>query len=291
MTRFAGVYTAIVTPFTETGAVDWKALEDLVEFQVEGGVDGIVPVGTTGESPTLDYEEHMRVVQTVARRANGRVQILAGTGANSTAEALELTRAALGLGCTGTLQVCPYYNKPNDSGLRKHFEQVADLGLPVMLYNVPGRSGKALSIELVAELANHPNIVAIKEAGGSVQRVSEIRAGCPIDILCGDDPLTLPMISCGAVGVVSVASNIVPAVVADLVEAALAGEFAAALEIQDRYFRLFHTMLSMDVNPVPVKTALALMGKVGEHFRLPLDTLSAPLREKLENLLRDYQLI
>jgi 4-hydroxy-tetrahydrodipicolinate synthase len=289
--RLAGVYTAIVTPFTETGAVDWPALDALVEHQIEGDVDGIVPMGTTGESPTLDFEEHMQVVAAVTRRVNGRVQVVAGTGANATNEALELTRAALDLGCTATLQVTPYYNKPNDSGLRRHFEAVADLGLPVMLYNVPGRTVKALSVELIAALAEHPNIVALKEAGGSAQRVSEIRAACSLDILSGDDPLTLPMIACGAVGVVSVVSNLIPSVVADLVEAALSGHFAEALEIHDRYFPLFHTMLNLDVNPVPVKTALALQGRVQEQFRLPLAPLSPEARAKLEDLLRGFQLL
>ena len=288
---FTGTYTAIVTPFTETGEVDSRALAALVEFQIDGGVDGIVAVGTTGESPTLNVDEHLRVIREIMRRASGRVKVLAGTGANSTHEAIELTREAAAMGCDGTLQVMPYYNKPNDSGLLKHFTAVADIGLPVMLYNVPGRSGKAIPIPVIAELAGHPNVVAIKEAGGSVERVSQIRAKCDIDILSGDDSLTLPMMSVGAVGVVSVVSNILPAKVSEMVRLALSGRWSDALEMHDQMYDLFGTMLSLETNPVPVKTALAMMGMVNESFRLPLDVLEDAKRQSLEKLLQSHNLI
>jgi 4-hydroxy-tetrahydrodipicolinate synthase len=283
---FSGVYTAIVTPFTAGGSVDTAALERLVDLQIEAGVNGLVPVGTTGESPTLSTEEHIDVIRRVQKRANGRVQVIAGTGANATREALELTRAAMDLGCDATLQVTPYYNKPSDDGLLAHFIAVADLGLPVMLYNVPGRSGKALSMELIQKCAAHPKIVAVKEAGGSVDRVSQILAMQPdLCVVSGDDPLTLPMIAVGAKGVVSVASNAVPERVVELVKAALAGDFATARRLHLLNHRLFTTLLCLDTNPLPVKTAMAMMGLVEESFRLPLCPLSEEKRKQLEEIL------
>lgn len=285
---FEGVYTAIVTPFTATGEVDYETLAGLVEFQIEGGVDGIVPVGTTGESPTLSAEEHMQVVQVVTAVARGRVKIVAGTGANSTAEALELTAAARELGCDGTLQVTPYYNKPSDAGLVKHFCAVADIGLPVMLYNVPGRSGKELSMDVISACAEHPAVVAVKEAGGSVDRVSEILIRNPdLAVLSGDDPLTLPMMSVGAKGVVSVASNAIPDRVCAMVHAAAKGDFLQARELHLENLQLFKNLLALDTNPLPIKTALALMGKIPETFRLPLVPLDPAKRELLEMSLEE----
>ena len=289
---FEGVYTALVTPFTETGEVDYEALIRLVDFQIEGGVDGLVPVGTTGESPTLSADEHMGVIQAVTRRAAGRVKIVAGTGANSTMEALELTAAARDLGCDGTLQVTPYYNKPNDTGLLRHFSMVADLGLPVMLYNVPGRTGKELSIDLIAACAEHQHIVAIKEAGGSVDRVSQILSRMPeMCVVSGDDPLTLPMMSVGARGVVSVASNAVPERICELVHAALAGEMDRARELHFENYPLLVSMLSLDTNPIPIKTAMAMMGMMNELFRLPLHRLHDDQREQLETVLAEAGVI
>ncbi len=285
---FSGVYTAIVTPFRQDGSVDGDALDRLVDAQIAGGVTGLVPVGTTGESPTLDMEEHIEVIRRVHARAAGRCQIVAGTGANATAEALELTRAAIDIGCDATLQVTPYYNKPSDSGLLAHFMAIADLGLPVMLYNVPGRAGKELSIDLIAECAAHPKIVAVKEAGGSVDRVSQILARQPdLCVLSGDDPLTLPMIAVGAKGVVSVASNVVPERVVEMVRLALDGDFAAARRIHLSNHALFAALLSMDVNPLPIKTALALLGRCEEVFRLPLCPMDDEKRDRLERILRD----
>jgi len=284
---FSGVYTAIVTPFTRGGAVDYDTLDRLVEAQIAGGVNGIVPVGTTGESPTLDMHEHVEVIRRVFVKAAGRVQIIAGTGANATAEALELTQAAKEIGCDATLQVTPYYNKPSDTGLIAHFCKIADLGLPVMLYNVPGRAGKELSFELIVECAKHPNIVSVKEAGGSVDRVSRILSLCPdLNVVSGDDPLTLPMIAVGARGVVSVASNAFPEKVVAMVSAALAGDFATARALHLASHALFQSLLSLDTNPLPIKTALALMGKVEEVFRLPLCPLDPAKRDTLAAALR-----
>ncbi len=286
---FEGVYTAIITPFTPSGDVDWEALDRLVDRQVEGGVQGLVPVGTTGESPTLSTEEHLEVIRRVQARANGQVKIIAGTGANSTREALELTRGAADIGCDGTLQVTPYYNKPSDQGLLEHFMAVADLGVPVVLYNVPGRSGKSLSIDLILRCAAHPHVVAVKEAGGSVDRVSQILARQPdLCVLSGDDPLTLPMISVGAKGVISVASNLLPERVVEVVSAALQGDFTSARAAHLKNHELFSALLGLDTNPLPIKTALALVGQVEEVFRLPLCKLDEEKRSFLQHMLVDH---
>ncbi len=288
--KFAGAYTAIVTPFNKNGAVDFERFRDLIEFQIAGGVDGLVPVGTTGESPTLDYKEHEKVIETCIAAAKGRVKIIAGTGANSTAEAIELTRHAKEAGADATLQVTPYYNKPNALGLTRHFSAVADLGLPTVLYNVPGRTGREIPIEVVVELAKHPNVVSIKEAGGSVDRVSAIVTRCNIEVLSGDDSLTLPMMAVGAVGVISVASNVAPRAVSDLARHALAGRWNEARALHHKYYRLF-TDLFLDTNPVPVKTALGLMGRIEEVFRLPLCEMPEALRKKLIETLKGVGLI
>lgn len=287
---WAGAYTAIVTPFTRDGEVDYERFKELIEFQVEGGIDGVVPVGTTGESPTLDYVEHERVIEVAIEAARGRVKIIAGTGANSTAEALELTKHAKDAGADATLQVTPYYNKPNALGLTRHFSAVADLGLPVVLYNVPGRTGKEIPIDVVVELSKHPSVVAIKEAAGSVDRVSQIRTQCDLAVLSGDDSLTLPMMSVGGVGVISVASNVAPRAVSDLVHHALGGRWAEARALHLKYYQLFADLF-MDTNPIPVKTALALMGRIEDAYRLPLCEMSEGLKKRLEATLRSLELI
>lgn len=287
---FEGAYTAIVTPFNKNGDVDFGKLRDLIEIQVRNGIDGIVPAGTTGESPTLDYDEHEKVVETCVETANKRIKVIAGTGANSTREALELTRHAKDAGADATLQVTPYYNKPNQAGLIKHFSAVADLGLPTMLYNIPGRTGREIEVGTVVELSKHPKIVAIKEAGGSVERVSQIVTRCKIEVLSGDDSLTLPMMSVGAIGVVSVASNVAPKPVADMVHAALKGNWAEARALHLKYYRLF-TDLFIDTNPIPVKAAMAMMGLCEEVYRLPLCEMSEPLKKKLAECLRQIGLL
>jgi len=275
-----GVYTALVTPFKD-GQVDWQCLRKLVEFQVQGNVAGIVPVGTTGESPTLSCKEHLKVIETVIEVANGRCQIIAGTGANSTEEAIELTIEAKKLGADATLQVSPYYNKPTQEGLYRHFSVIADkVGLPVMLYNVPGRSGVAIAESTVARLAKNPKIVAIKEAAGSVDRVSAILDLCDITVLSGDDSLTLPMMSVGAAGVVSVASNLIPAELTEMVESYANGNIAEALKLHQKYYGLFRDLF-IETNPIPVKAAMAMTGLLHEEYRLPLCEMSEANREKL----------
>lgn len=279
---FEGTYTALVTPFTRDGNVDFGKLTDLVEFQLSQGIDGIVPVGTTGESPTLTTEEHVRVVEHVILSVAKRAKVIAGTGSNCTAEALELTRIARDAGADGTLQVTPYYNRPSQEGLVRHFSAIADLGLPVMLYHVPGRTSCGIEIETAAELARHPNIVAIKEAGGSADRVSRLARACPLTILSGDDMLALPMIAVGARGLVSVASNLIPRKVSDLVRAALEGRMDEARRIHLACHELF-TNLFVETNPVPVKAAMALRGMIEETVRLPL----CGLKESSRTLLRE----
>jgi 4-hydroxy-tetrahydrodipicolinate synthase len=268
-----GAHTAIVTPFNKNGSVDYVRYRKLIEFQIANGIDGIVPVGTTGESPTLNNEEHMKVIEETVKAVDGRVLVIAGTGANSTAEAVELTKLAKKLGVDATLQVTPYYNKPNQEGLYRHFSTVADIGLPVVLYNVPGRTGREIAIETVARLANHPNVVAVKEAGGKVERVKQTLEVCDLEVLSGDDALALPMMRDGAIGVISVASNVVPDVVVSLVHTALEGNWKAAQILHDRYVKLFDSMF-IDTNPIPVKAALAMMGKIKEVYRLPLCEMS-----------------
>ena len=287
---FRGTFTAIITPFTATGDVDYDCLRVLVAKQIDGGVEGIVPVGTTGESPTLDHREHIKVIETVTEAAAGKVKILAGTGANSTTEALDLTREAKALGVDGTLQVTPYYNKPSQEGLYRHFSAVADLGLPVVLYNVPGRCGREIALETVARLSRHPSIVAIKEAAGDANRVSAIHALCDLDVLCGDDSLTLPMISTGAVGVISVASNIIPRAVSDMTRLALSGDFTKARALHKKYTPLFRDLF-IDTNPVPVKYAAARLGLCPETYRLPLCELSAAHKATLDATLKAINLL
>ena len=261
----------MVTPFAKDGSVDYGRLQAIVDEQVAGGVEGICAVGTTGESPTLDHAEHHKVIEKTIEFAQGKVKIIAGTGANSTAEAISLTKAAIAAGGSdATLQVTPYYNKPNAEGIYRHFMTIADLGLPVVLYNVPGRSGKEIPLEVVARLAKHEKIVAIKEAAGSVDRVSAIKNLCPdFTVLSGDDGLALPMISVGAEGVISVASNVIPREMGDMVRAAPAGDFATARQVHAKFYPLFHDLF-IDTNPVMVKEAMWLMGRLERVFRLPL---------------------
>ena len=269
--KISGTITAQVTPFAKDGTVDYGRLRALVDEQVAAGVEGICSVGTSGESPTLSHEEHLSVIEKAIEYANGKCLIVAGTGANSTAEAVSLTKAVIAMGGAGaSLQVTPYYNKPNAEGLYRHFMTVADLGLPVILYNVPGRTGREIPIDVVERLAAHPNVVAIKEAAGSVDRVSAIKSVLPdFTVLSGDDSLALPMISVGASGVISVASNVIPREMGEMVRLALAGDFAAARAVHAKFYRLFRDLF-IDVNPIMVKEALALMGKCERAFRLPL---------------------
>ena len=292
--KYQGLYTAIVTPF-KNGQVDYEAFKALIEAQIAGGVDGIVPMGTTGESPTVSTEEHLEVIRVCVETVAGRCQVIAGTGANCTAEAIELTKAAAAMGADGTLQVCPYYNKPNQEGVYQHFKAIAEAtDLPIMLYSIPGRSGIEIAVDTVARLAAHcPTIVAIKEAGGSVERVNQLVQALPegFAVLSGDDGLTVPFISCGAVGLVSVTSNVAPAEMKALVDAALSGDGKKALELQKKYYPLMKGLMSLDVNPVPVKAALALRGNIGWDIRLPLVPLAEEKHGKLADLLKSFNLM
>jgi len=285
-----GAHTAIITPFDSNGAVDYKNFRDLIDFQLDNGIDGIVPVGTTGESPTLNPAEHMKVISETVRIVNGRALVIAGTGANSTAEAVELTKEAKELGVDATLQVTPYYNKPNQEGLYRHFSMVADLGLPVVLYNVPGRAAREIAIDTVARLAKHENVVAVKEAGGDVARVKQTLDVCEIELLSGDDGLALPMMRDGAVGLISVASNVIPSVIATMVHMAQEGRWDAAQILHDQYLDLFDGMF-IDTNPIPVKAALAMMKKTEEVYRLPLCEMSASDSETLRAILAGHDLV
>jgi len=287
---FQGAYTAIVTPFNKKGEVDYLKLRELVERQIKAGIDGIVPVGTTGESPTLDYDEHRKVIETAVETSRKRIKVIAGTGANSTREAIELTRFAAEIGADGTLQVAPYYNKPNQEGLARHFLEVADIGLPVVLYNVPGRTGVEIAVDTVVRLAKHPKITTLKEAGASVLRVSQVLTKCDICVLSGDDPLTIPMMAVGAKGVISVASNIAPKVVSEMVHSALDGNWKKAMAMHRKYFRLYSDVF-MDSNPIPVKAAMAMLGLIEEEYRLPLCPMSKTLKARMADCLRELNLI
>ena len=280
---FSGTYTALVTPFAADGSVDYAALNRLIEQQIAGGVQGIVAVGTTGESPTLRTHEHLKVIEQVIEQVAGRCKVIAGTGANATDEALELTLASKAFGADGTLQVTPYYNKPTNRGLIAHFSAVADLGLPVVLYNVPGRTSREIPLEVVKALSDHPHVVSIKEAAGSVERVKQIREICDLEILSGDDALALPMIKEGAIGLISVASNIMPAQVVALVDAARGGDWEQAQTLHDRYCSFFDALF-IETNPIPVKAVMAAAGWIEEMYRLPLCTMEPEHRAQLLEL-------
>ncbi len=288
--RFEGAYTALVTPFAADGSVDYGQLRELVEEQVAGGVAGVVPVGTSGESPTLTHKEHVDVIRAVVEAVAGRVQVIAGAGSNSTAEALQLTRGAIEAGADATLQVAPYYNRPTQAMLVKHFSVLADLGKPVVLYNIPGRTGVEIGVDTVKELSRHPMIQCVKEAGGSVDRVSRTLQVCDIAVLSGDDSLTLPMMAVGARGVVSVVTNVAPRPVVEMVRAALEGRFGDALELHRKWYPLM-TGLFLETNPVPVKAALELAGKGEARYRAPLDRMSAGNLEKLRAIMAGLGLV
>ncbi len=286
-----GVYTALITPFSN-GQVDYGKLRELVEMQVAGGVAGIVPVGTTGESPTLTYEEHLKVIEETIKVAGRRCQIIAGTGANSTHEAIEMTLKAKAMGADASLQVTPYYNKPTQEGLYRHFMSVAEkTELPVVLYNVPGRSGVPINVDTVVRLRKASSmIVGIKEAAGSAERVSAILDGCDITVLSGDDALTLPMMSVGAAGVISVTSNLLPAEMAKLVKLFAEGKNAEALALNKKLYCFFRDQF-VETNPIPIKAAMAMCGLINEEYRLPLCELGSANREKLAATLRRLNLI
>ncbi len=288
---FRGTFTALVTPFRD-GGIDTSAFEKLIEAQIAAGITGIVAVGTTGESPTLSHEEREQVIRLAVAIANKRGQVLAGTGSNATHHAVADTKAAEKLGVDGALLVAPYYNKPSQEGLFRHFKTVADAtSLPVMLYNIPGRCGVDIAPDTVARLAKEcRNIVSIKEASGSVERVSELRAHLPesFTILSGDDSLTLPFMSVGAVGVVSVASNLFPAEICALVHAYHSGDVKSAEDLHRKLFPLFKDLF-IEPNPVPVKTALGWRGAMSGECRLPLCEMSEANQARLRRSLAEFE--
>jgi len=288
---FTGAMVALITPFQD-GEIDFETFEELIEFQLECGIDGIVPVGTTGESPTLSYEEHKKVIERVVKVVGGQVPVIAGAGANSTAEAIELTAFARKVGADATLQVGPYYNKPMQEGFYQHFKAIAEnVDLPVVLYNIPGRCGAGMTPETIARLAEIENIVAIKEATGSLDQASEIATRCDITIISGDDSLTLPLASVGGKGVISVVANIVPADVKAMTDLILEGDFVSALKWHKKLFALSKGMLTLATNPIPVKAAMAILNRASEELRLPMTPLEEDKRLVLEKTLADYGLI
>jgi 4-hydroxy-tetrahydrodipicolinate synthase len=286
---FTGCMVALVTPF-KGDTIDEAKLRELVEFHCTSGTDALVPTGTTGESPTLTHPEHDRVIEVVLEASRGRLPVLAGAGSNSTAEALRLTRHAKEVGAQGVLSVSPYYNKPTQEGLYRHFMAVAEVGLPVVLYNIPGRCGVAIAPETVARLAKHPNIVGIKEASGSIDTASEILSLCDIAVVSGDDSLTLPIMSVGGKGVISVVANLVPADVKSMITAFNQGDHATAVRWHRRLFALCRAMF-IETNPIPVKTAMRFLGRLNGDLRLPLCGMNPANEVRLKKALADYGLL
>jgi 4-hydroxy-tetrahydrodipicolinate synthase len=281
----SGAMTAMVSPFRE-GKLDETRLREQIEFQIKGGIDALVPVGTTGESPTLDFPEHERVIELTVEAARGRVPVIAGTGANATTEAVELHSFARKAGATACLSVNPYYNKPTQEGLYRHFMTLADrVDLPIVLYNIPGRTGITMTPQTVARLNAHPNIVAIKEATGSLDMASEIMSLCDITVISGDDSLTLPLMSIGAKGVISVASNLLPREIKAMTKLALAGSFAEARAIHHRLFPLIKTLF-LDGNPAGIKHAMKVAGLDSGEVRLPLWEASDATKKAIEEQMR-----
>lgn len=287
---FSGVGVAIVTPFRD-GEVDVAKLHEQIEFQIESGVQFLVPVGTTGESPTLSHDEHERVIGEVIQKVAGRCKVMAGTGSNSTAEALRLTRRAAKEGADATLQVAPYYNKPMQEGFYEHFKAIAeDCDIPVCVYNIPGRSAKNIEPETIIRLAELENITMVKEATGSMDQCSQILNQTDLTVLSGDDSMTLPMMSVGAEGVISVVGNIVPRDLLALVQAASEGDLAESQRLHHKLFYLCREMLSMATNPIPIKMAMQLLGRDTGDVRLPMTRLNASSTAKLQKLLEEYGL-
>jgi 4-hydroxy-tetrahydrodipicolinate synthase len=288
---FSGSQVALVTPFRK-GEVDYAALQRLVDWHIEQGTDALVPVGTTGESPTVTVEEHEKIIEVVVKQAGGRIPVIAGAGANATAEAIELARFAKKVGAAGSLQVCPYYNKPTQEGLYQHFAAIAAaVDLPMVLYNIPSRTGVTMTPETVARLTKSPQIVAIKEATGLMDQTSEILARCDITVLSGDDSLTLPLMALGARGVISVVANLVPKDVTRLTDAMLAGRLVEAQAAHRKLFPLCRAMF-VETNPIPIKTAMMWAGLItSDEKRLPLTDLTPASAETLRRAMKEYGLI
>jgi len=286
-----GCGTALVTPFRTDLSLDEKVLRRLVDRQIEAGIDFLVPCGTTGESPTLSHKEHRQVVEIVIEQAAGRIPVIAGTGSNSTAEAIDLTRHAKAAGATGCLIVSPYYNKPTQNGLSAHFNAIADVGLPVVVYNIPGRTGVNIAPETMAKLTEHPNIVGIKEATGNLEQMTQdiLLCGERATYLSGDDTLTIPLMSIGGHGVISVISNLVPREITEMVHAALDGDWNRARKIHLRLFPLCRAMF-LETNPIPVKAAMAMMGLLKPAWRLPMTPPMKTTASAIETQMREARL-
>ena len=285
---FSGTFTALITPF-KNGEVDVEALEGLVEFQIEHGVNGLVPCGTTGETPAMSEEEDRVVVETVVRVAAGRVPVVAGTGSNSTDMAIKYTKMAQEVGADGSLQVAPYYNKPTQEGLFRHFATIAEnTDLPLILYNIPGRTSVTISAETMARLAEIPNVVGVKDSTLSMNMISDIKSRCgeEFDILSGDDPMTLPLIALGGVGVISVASNVAPGAVSDMVGALLEGDWERGRGLHYELLPLFRALF-VETNPIPVKTAASLLGLCSDEMRLPMIPLSGENLRTLQRVMEE----
>jgi 4-hydroxy-tetrahydrodipicolinate synthase len=289
--KFAGLTVALVTPF-KNGAIDEAALRRLVDWQVEQGTDCVSPMGTTGESPTVTHDEHERIIAIVCEQAAGRVKVVAGTGSNSTAEAVRLTKFAKSAGADCALMVAPYYNKPTQEGFYQHFRSVADaVDLPIMLYNIPGRTAKNMEPETIARLAELPTIVAIKESTGSMDQASQIAQTTNLTLLSGDDSLTLPLMSLGGEGVVSVVGNIVQRDVKSLISAFRSGDLAGARHWHRKLFPLCRDLLGLATNPIPIKAAMRILGRDTGEVRLPMTPLPASDEQKLIASLKNYGLL
>ncbi len=291
---FEGAMTAIVTPFTEKGSLDEASFRKLVDFQIKEGIDGIVPCGTTGESPSLDYEEHERVIEIAIDASKGRVPVIAGTGSNSTKEAVKMTRHAADAGADASLQVCPYYNKPTQEGLYRHFSEIAkSVEIPIIIYNIQGRTAVNMETSTLARLAKeHSNIAGVKEASGNIAQMMDVINELPRDfaVLSGDDNMTFPLMALGGKGVISVASNIVPKEMHELTSFALKGDFENARRMHYELLPLFKGIF-IETNPIPIKAALAMKGMIKESYRLPLCPMKAENKEKLRQVLKELKII
>ena len=291
---FKGAITAIVTPFSENEGIDEQALRNLVKFQIENGIDGIVPCGTTGESPTLDHEEHQKVIEIAIDAANGKIPVIAGTGSNSLREAIAMTRKAADAGADASLQVCPYYNKPTQEGMYRHFSEIAkSVEIPIIIYNIQGRTGINMETGTLARLAKeHSNIAGVKEASGNIAQMMDVISTLPknFTVLSGDDNLALPLMALGGKGVISVASNIIPKEMHELTELASNGRFEEAKKLHYRLLPLFKGIF-IETNPIPIKAALAMKGMIQETYRLPMCRLKQENREKLKAILSGLKLL
>lgn len=289
---FTGAMVALITPFQD-GEIDFQTLDELIDFQLESGIDAIVPVGTTGESPTLSHEEHKNVIERVVKAVGGKVPVIAGAGSNSTDEAIELTTFSQKVGADATLQVCPYYNKPTQEGFYQHFKAIdEEVDLPMVLYNIPGRcGGTGLTPQTVARLAEIENIVAIKEATGKLDQASEIATLCDITIISGDDSLTLPIASVGGKGVISVVANIVPTDVKAMTDLILEGDLASARQWHNKLFTLCKNLLGLATNPIPIKAAMSMLNMASEELRLPMTPMEDGKKTILKQTLKDYGLL